>query len=335
MTQHNVVPLTVVASAEQERKYLLEELRSAVLDVDKARLEQRLWESATTEERKAERDRAVWLQKLTGDKYGFILWRGALHFAGVAAVPLWERVTAGEITVRVASVLLSDGRWLAKRDRTTEALGVIKALKMHDEAPLKNGFRTRFQRGPLRGEGKSARFAKARAVAEREGGDSSAPLSSSASRRRIRPPERSNTPLAEANRFWASIREQVAEFVRDRAAGADELVLARLLSEMLSDLKVLTGSWSQKISRASQVESSATVLSRAKVIAACRTLSMDPPSPDKPINLVLANMNKKALARAYHPDGSGSDATARQYQEVLEAYGTLEEYAEKYGQTKK
>lgn len=285
-----------------ERTYLVEEWKRAQSEYEKARIEQRIWETTTLEERQgAKRLKREFVAPLLSEQTSLIEQRSALLAAGSAAQPLWDRIAAKTMTTRQGWRVLRDARFIERSKALPLAHAVLEALKIFDTAPLYRGMKTQLKRPPLRGPNAAKRSTRLK-----------------------------NTPLAQSSRFWESIRTQVGEFMRERIeeTEADPVVVERLMTDFIKDVKVLTDTWVSKIARAAGAERGSTVARRAVVIAACRTLLLDPPKLGKPVDLAIANSRKKSLARAYHPDGGGSAATTAQYQEVLEAYATLESYNE-------
>jgi hypothetical protein len=205
------------------------------------------------------------------------------------------------MTARQGWDVLRSARFIERLRGLPLAHAVLEALKISDAAPMYRGQKTRLKHPPLHGPEAFHRKKQLK-----------------------------NTPLAQSGRFWESIRAQVGDFMRERIeeTEADPVVVDRFVADFIKDVKVLVDSWTGKINRAAGAERGSNVAKRTVVIAACRTLLIDPPKPGRPVDLAMANSRKKSLARAYHPDGGGSASTTPQYQEVLEAYATLETYNE-------
>lgn len=295
-------PNALPPSGLADRAYLVAQWHITKTQRELARIESRLWEGREDD---VELPRRTWLPRIVGTAMPQrnIELRATLDAAGAAAIPLWERVDNGgstSIGIHTAARLLREARERALRTKTTLALSVLHGLAEFDAAPM---------------------------VTRSAGGH--------VVRRIVREPDakplRASTrmPHDAAGRFWSSLREQATEYLiaqfTESNPDADPIVVERLVSEFARDLKVLTDEHQGKIKRAIGSNHGAEI-KRARMISACRTLSIDPPKPGKRVDLGLANKRKKMLARAYHPD-SGTGATD-QYQAVLDAYAVLEQYNE-------
>lgn len=298
-------PQTPPTSAIEDRAYLIAQWHSATTQRDKARIETRLWEGRDDD---LELPRRRWLPVLLGQNaFREFELRATLDARGSAAAPLWERIDsdgADQIGLHTAARLMRTAKDSAFRTNTTLHHAVLHALAEFDAAPMitRTAAGNMVRRLPPKPKLREAR----RGMYQLK-----------------------QTPLADASRFWASLRTQAAEYMAGKFTStnpdADPIVIERLVTEFSRDLKVLTEEYHGKINRALGTNRSAEI-KRAQMIGACRTLSIDPPKPGKRVDLVLANKRKKMLARAYHPD-SGTGATD-QYQSVLDAYAVLEQYNE-------
>lgn len=66
---------------------------------------------------------------------------------------------------------------------------------------------------------------------------------------------------------------------------------------------------------------------RAAIVSACRTLHIDPPKPNAPVDPTAARRARKQLSREYHPDVTGGDVgLIKKFQEVNEAYRLIDDY---------
>jgi hypothetical protein len=142
-----------------------------------------------------------------------------------------------------------------------------------------------------------------------------------------------------AKGFWSEMRTLIARFVSPKFDGVDPIIEQTLYREFERDLKIFLDEFAIKVSRTSkeaQRDKSLypSVVNRGELIWACRTLCIDPPKPNKSIDLEKANKQKKKLARQYHPDRlGGSEVTRPLYEAVISAYSTLEKYSEMYGKS--
>lgn len=281
------------SGAVADRALLLEEYKKTTDHYELARLEQRIWEGASAADRRTttpqEYGKRGFLAALLGVSAFEVEVRGALWSLGSAADPLWSRIRDGSLSLGIARRVSADAKYIARQRNITVTQAMLVALTEYDNAPKYSGGKRRMRRTTV-------------------------------------PPRASpSTAQPETMRFWTGLREQVATFMRSRMPEADEMLLTRMVSVLMTDLKTVTDIWVAKINRARATETSTALIRHGQIIDACRTLKLDPPRRNEPVDLKQANTQKRRLARAYHPD-SGSRGTEAQYQQVLEAYEVLETY---------
>jgi hypothetical protein len=130
--------------------------------------------------------------------------------------------------------------------------------------------------------------------------------------------------VVEEKNFWSSIRKQFSDYAEKRLAGFDGIEKADIKRSFENELRTVIESLRVKIHlRASRRK---TRISFSEVAAACETLVMEAPKRGALPDMELAKRRKRALAREYHSDHSGTSATNENLQEVLEAYALLESY---------
>lgn len=146
-----------------------------------------------------------------------------------------------------------------------------------------------------------------------------------------RPPSDSRAKTPEGQ-FWAELRLLIRGYVQERLMGHSELELATDIDRLETDLKVVFAEFSARIGtrRRRQVPLSVAITRRA-LVEACRALHLDPPKgPPGEAFFKTAHRRFKELAREYHPDRHGSDATRPEFEAVMEAWRVIQDYRE-YG----
>lgn len=128
----------------------------------------------------------------------------------------------------------------------------------------------------------------------------------------------------EEKNFWRNMRKQFSDYVEQRLANFDGIEKADIKRDFENELKTVTESLRVKVHlRASRRK---VRISFGDVVAACATLAMDPPNRGELPDVDVAKSRKRALAKEYHSDHSGTNDTNANLQAVLEAYTTLEGY---------
>lgn len=109
---------------------------------------------------------------------------------------------------------------------------------------------------------------------------------------------------------------------------SDLITREKIIAEFEAELKTLFLTVQTRVKRATKVGITPITQSRFDVVAACRTLGMDPPSVGGLVDITKAKSAKRKLALAYHPDTVGNDKTRELYENVLEAFSLIETYNE-------
>lgn len=127
--------------------------------------------------------------------------------------------------------------------------------------------------------------------------------------------------------FWADIRQRIlAHATATTDTSIDAGVLHVLYRDFEAEMRELVERFGVKISRArAPVE---VVVSRRRLLEACRLLSVPPPSVNQPADLTAAKRGKRSMVRVYHPDvatGNTDDMRAM-LDAAIAAYDTIEAY---------
>lgn len=139
----------------------------------------------------------------------------------------------------------------------------------------------------------------------------------------VRPPKPPEYPGPKS--FWKEVRSLCDAFVRERAPGLSPEDAEAVRREFEVDLQLVLNDLQRRVARAqSSAEARLLDASRAskiEVSEACATLGVDPPAGDQPVDAVTARRNYRKLARLYHPDMNGGDASQLpNYHSVIAAY---------------
>jgi hypothetical protein len=140
------------------------------------------------------------------------------------------------------------------------------------------------------------------------------------------------TKLSAAHAGWSKFRAFGEQFMNELLEGmvltdADRAALQERLDVVMSQAQAEMKLAVKRLREHSNlVKGTREVASRSKVVAACRSLAIDPPKPGQPADLDQARKQKRRLARAFHPDTNDGVTDLGGYQTTLAAYDTLEEY---------
>lgn len=281
------------------------EYSAAMKEREKAEIEYKLWDLAPPESRVADAHaRENYLVSLVDGNQHDHRKRAYLYNAGPAADILWERVER-DYALNTAVYILQAAK-KTRLDLSENALreAIATGIREYDSRPQKRILQ-------------SGKVARARS-----------PIRLPTLQEAIKPFRRKKPPV-DAREFWDELRKLIASHVGPRLATTPKLMQDRLYKEFEMDLKVLIDAMQNKITRLSKQDGGILEVHRKHVTEACRTLSMDPPKPNKPVDLTQARKLQRKLARHYHPDTNGGDASLSSlYQQVMKAYETLEEYNE-------
>jgi len=270
---------------------LIASYASVMSEKERASLEAQIWSLIPKPERPPG-GLGDYMHARFGAQTTYALCRQQLLRAGPCVEELWIRVAAGMPLNTAISVFRS------VKGSEDVADAISKALRTYDTT----GYEARSADGKVTRRRKPSRL--------RKPGDL-APASE----------------VAHDRTFWKSLRSMMSEYVNSRLAGCDPMDVDKLLRRFEVDLNLLITDFQDKISDVPKRGIEILSVSRQALIAACRTLGMDPPRPNKPVDMKLASLQKKRYARVYHPDvHGGSEATRGQFESVMQAYKVLEQY---------
>lgn len=225
-----------------------------------------------------------------------------LFGAGDIAAPLWDHIDNG-MTLSGAVSLLKRARAIAKKNNTPTADPLARLLE-----DLDSGVQVRKLPG-----GKIARARPRSSLRSSLPGQAPAPSPDD---------KKSQT-------FWDTLRSHIGEHVDSVLSGIDEITSDGLKRSFEADLRVVFDDFQTRLSVAKRSHSIRSVsVSRSKLIDACRTLCLDPPRVGEKIDMNLVNRQRKKLARVYHPDVVGNNATVDQYRSIMDAYQVIQTYTE-------
>ena len=244
---------------------------------------------------------AEWLARTLGGPPGAYALRSSLLGAGAGAELLWERI-AGDMPPYTAIKILRAAK---------HALGV----NIHDYA-------ARLDATALRGaiEGELRRY-DAQPFTRAHAGKvlkKSKPKSKRSSDKRL---------------SWSRLRAEVEIALAPRLVGLDPQVAAAELRRLEVELKVVLDQASERLHQLrGAAKRQADAVGRTALLRACGVLAIDPPPPDRPVDLALLRRQTRRFGRLYHPDAHGGDeATRPQYEVVMDAARTIERYNELLG----
>ncbi len=133
--------------------------------------------------------------------------------------------------------------------------------------------------------------------------------------------------------FWSKLREDIARFISPKLEGVDPIIGEKLWRDFELGLKGYLDEFGVKVSRAlsseKELAGGTKMISHSSVQNACKVLNITAPRPGKPVDLALAKKQKKRMVVLYHPD-KGNPATRPMYEQVIEAFIVIEQYAEQF-----
>lgn len=280
----------------------------ATTERERAVIERRMWASVSRDVRQANR-RDKWLQSVIGGETGYVFIKRAELLNGEPDTELlWPRIDAKTMTTSKAIEILRQARATNIAEEIPLKDAIIQQLAEYDNLPhtveLDNGYTIK-KPSPV--------FEKVHR-----------------GRRKAKTPQ--GQKQNDSKEFYSKLQQDCTEFFVTRLGMTlDVFAQERLKAEFILDLKTLIDEWRSKLNNVHR-RAGQDILAepeRKDLLKACRVLSMEPPKPGEPIDMVTAKKNKKKLARVYHPDKVGNDSTTDKYQEVIEAYNVLEQIAER------
>lgn len=283
--------------------------KAALTEYERAQIECELWDNHAGADVRAIMDRERWLKKLTGENGNKTGLRQTLLNAGPDIDEIWTRIIRDGMPLPTAWGRLKAAGAYATENKIPLTEGVKIALSEYDGWPAA---RTK--------SGQMYRKRPPYSVADRP----------------VRRVKRTHINPDAERKFWIELKQKISVFIGDRLGDVDHLTANRLQRDFGIRLQTICDEFSSKINAArirarkdNAVDSAAVKFARVR--AACVALAVDPPGRNGlPVDLSAANRNKKKLVVQYHPDanqdGNYTDEKAAKYNEVIEAYTTLELY---------
>lgn len=296
----------------EELNQLIEQHKAATSERAKAQIEADIWASADSETRQTVGRRRYIKGLLSGIGQRAEL-RSLLFNAGDAIEVLWQRIEGEEHMLLPTAVgRLKDAQERVKKDGVSLEEGIALALKEYDSWSLyKTRSGTKYRKRPR----------------------SQTRNTSGKPRRRRQMSEES------VKKFWQNLREDVTNFIDRRLSGADPRIAQDLRQDFCVELQILSEGLGHKIDRAKRAANANATVDKAVRFAhvreACEVLMIDAPIQDHVLDkshreafLAKAKQSKRLLANSYHSDKVGDDSKREQFQAVMAAYETIEEYME-------
>lgn len=298
--------------------------REGLSERQKAELESQMWALAPSEVRRAataggtKRGKAGWLADLFGSDGAAYDHRYLLLHAGDIAEPLWHRLEHENLSRYTAVFLLREAREKAALEKRDPQDALTEVLAEYDRLPV-----------AISPSGKTVR--------RRPG--SKLPDPKKVMQKRHRKGVKASASKEDEPSFWNKIRADMAAHVAERLQGAEPAFIDEVWRGFERDLNMLIETIGHRLSRlAAEVrKGQQRDIGRAQVIAACRELGMDPPPPGKPVNMKLARLQRGRQGAKYHPDAenpAGAEASRLKFDLIMNAYITLDKYAEHFGTEK-
>jgi hypothetical protein len=254
----------------------------------------------------------TWISHNLGADASWVGARSDILALGPFGDELWHRVTHEKMSPSTASWIVREAKRFAAENQVDLSIAISKALGKYDKMPTvlmtKDGFIIRRSRqgkkGKVRGPKQNKRLFAKTLVGK----------------------------IDNDRAFWKSIRRQVKDFLIQDLRNSDPIFVEGLVEEFSIALRQVNEEFRLKIKKAREEDKGRerrSWLSHEEVSKACQTLQIDPPIGREPVDLKVANRQKRRLLRVYHPDAQGStDVTREMYHVVLQAYEMLEKYNE-------
>jgi len=272
---------------------LMASYAAVMTERERASLEAQIWSLVPKPDRPAG-GLGDYMRERLGAQPTHALCRQQLLLAGARVELLWARVDAGMPLNTAISILRS------VKGAEDVAVALVKALEVYDTT------------------GYEARMPDGKVVRRR-----------SPSRLRKSGEPGPSAEFSHDRSFWRSLRATMSGYVNARLAGCDPTDADKLLRRFEVDLNLLIADFQDAISSVPKRGIEITAISRQALFAACRTLHMDPPRIGRHVDMKLAGLQKKRLARVYHPDvHGGSEVTRGQFEAVMQAHKVCEKYNE-------
>lgn len=132
-------------------------------------------------------------------------------------------------------------------------------------------------------------------------------------------------PHAPKPGHWRSVDELISALIELNATEGDEPTRASARAA----IKLALEEYRRRVARAREHQEQSQRATRAHedtLTAACRVLGLVKPRDGKPVDAEQLRVKKRALARVYHPDATGTNDTADQFAAVMHAADVIERY---------
>lgn len=129
--------------------------------------------------------------------------------------------------------------------------------------------------------------------------------------------------------FWSFLRRNIVDFADQNLMDVAEMDRARLVENIERDLDSLIKHHQHRWYEARRDGAKHVKVNKRRLSDACHALHMDLPRRGSDLAAFLrkANVQKRTLARAYHPDSNrGDDSLRPSYEAVIQAYATIEQW---------
>jgi hypothetical protein len=284
---------------------LLEELEakytSEMTERERAELEAQIWSLIPASVRTAARKHGMvaYMNEKFGTDLKDVRCRQRLLRFGPAADPLWDRLTGDMPTYTVISIAAEANQM--SRDRGISLNdAVILCIAKYDKM------------------GHGAKYGGKVVRRRHPGKMEDAPLLGDVP-----------TDLPSGRGFWTQIRKLIFAYVKERLPATDETQRDILVRNFEADIKRACTDFQQALYSAPKTGLASSLVSRKRLIQACRNLGVDPPRPGQKADPDLVRKKYRVAMRTYHPDvHGGSEVTRPQYEAVEEAYKIVKKYNE-------
>lgn len=251
-----------------------------------------------------------------------------LYRYGESMTALWRRIDQ-DMTLGTAMALARRAKSSRGNSESLRA-SVERVLAEYDSFPqvryFKDGKQRRFPAEAGRGPRPHMRK-KAESDTEKSVTKQPQP------KRQTEPPALPQDAAAE-RAFWAQIRAMSREYAMRRTSGYTPESLDAEVRTLETDLKVVFDAFSNRIQHMTRQTPVSVAVLHSKVREACRVLHVDPPLKihNVPVGFFSrAQKQFRSLARAYHTDTTGTDASRPQFEAVMEAWKVIQQFKDSLG----
>jgi hypothetical protein len=263
--------------------------------LDKLKISDESWQRAVTadpELRKTAK-KQEWLGKIFDVSAYDITMRESLRYAPESLIALVEE----GLVMRSAFIMLKEARQLSARKQITIQAAMEIVITTYKSGPRRySDDKTWFWTKPTLAKAASSR-AKVKSVEESDS----------------------------VRTLWATIRSALAQIATKKAGEEmSPLVLEEASAWFEKELQRVVDGFTTRIRKNKKKQ--VVEVNRMQYANACKVLGIVPTDVGEEIDVEVAKAAKKSLARRYHPDGGGE--STEKYQQIIEAYETVDLYAE-------